>query len=252
LIFELKNLESLDLWCDSSLPDSRKLNDLQKLKNLKFLKVSGCNHGNILNHLRIVIFEDLEELDGQFYNVDLESIEDLNRIAPKLKKLTVSTVSSPTINKLLETLENLEILTVKYLNWELPSFISPKIKQLKYLNESFDSDHARLLVQIFPNLDRLIIKDCCSNLTKRFLETVLRGLNRLEELQVGLQYGKVKFDADFVLQCVNKFGKNLKKICVGFQSDEDDFDFEGLFDEDDDFERFELEGGVEVCVKIHR
>ncbi len=258
-IFELKNLEVLELesnyWADgtgNATEENDSLNDLYKLEKLRKLKVVGRNFGNIFNHLRVVTFEDLEELDGQFYNVDLESIEELNRIAPKLKKLTVSTVSSPTINKLLETLANLEILTVKYLNWELPSFISPKIKQLKYLNESFDPDHARLLVQIFPNLDRLIIKDCCSNLTKRFLETVLRGLNRLEELQVGLQYGKVKFDADFVLECVKKFGKNLKKICVGFQTDEDDFDFEGLFDEDDDFEKFELEGGVEVCVKLQR
>ncbi len=110
MICELKQLEILELRGSAS--DSSGLNNLHKLEKLKRLKVSKCVCRNILDHMKFGIFEDLEELDAAFEGASLESIQEIKRITPNLEKLGIQYTPLDTINALLETLENLEILEI--------------------------------------------------------------------------------------------------------------------------------------------
>ncbi len=76
---------------------------------------------NILDHLQFGVFNNLEELDASFYGASLDSIREMKRITPKLKKILIDCNSSATVNALLETLENLESVAIRGAKWKIPS-----------------------------------------------------------------------------------------------------------------------------------
>jgi hypothetical protein len=48
---------------------------------------------NILDHLRLGVFNKLQELDASFYNASLESVREMTRITPNLKKIGIRAFS---------------------------------------------------------------------------------------------------------------------------------------------------------------
>ncbi len=78
MICELKNLEMLELdgwaFCGSS-----NLGNLYKLKKLKSLKAGSQYFSRIiLNRLKFGVFNNLEELDANFYDASVESSRELS------------------------------------------------------------------------------------------------------------------------------------------------------------------------------
>jgi hypothetical protein len=86
-ILKLKSLESLQLRYLRN--ESSGLNNLHRLEKLKRLMVFGSVSRNILDHLRFGVYNNLEELDALFKGASLGSIQEMNRITPKLKKLKI-------------------------------------------------------------------------------------------------------------------------------------------------------------------
>jgi hypothetical protein len=84
LICGLKKLEALDL---RSWFENPNLTNLHKLQTLRRLKVSIGFSKNILDHLKLGVFNDLEELEACFEGASVESIRKMKRIAPNLKKI---------------------------------------------------------------------------------------------------------------------------------------------------------------------
>jgi hypothetical protein len=108
-IFELKNLEDLDLVCYTNIQRSG-LNNIRKLQKLKRLKVSREVSRNILNHLQFGVFNDLEELDAWFDETDEEFTQEMKKITPNLRKIIIHSDSTVTVEALLKNLEDLEYL----------------------------------------------------------------------------------------------------------------------------------------------
>ncbi len=70
---------------------------------------------NLLEHLQFGFFNNLEELEACFKDASLESIQEMKRITPNLKKISIYSIPSETINALLGNLEDLE--EVHILGW---------------------------------------------------------------------------------------------------------------------------------------
>jgi hypothetical protein len=211
-ICELKNLETLVLKGDSE--SSNGLNNLHKLGKLKKLCVGGFVSRNILNHLKFGVFNDLEELDACFYAASVESIREMKRITPNLKKLVIPLVSSSdTINALLETLESLESVTI-WDAWDMSGKVCPSIKHLHVKTEEF-SFSAEQMTKKLPNLEDLKINDCFFEATESFFATLLSGLKQLKTLYM-IIWSRSKLDPESALQWIQQNGAHLEVVCIIF------------------------------------
>jgi hypothetical protein len=224
MIWELRNLESLELYGEVS--NRSILNDIHKLQKLKSLKISRRMSDNILDNLKFGVFHDLEELDAFFYGASLDSIREMKRITPKLKKIEIFCDSSDTINALLDTLENLESVAIRGAKWKIPSEkFYPKVKYLLALK--LDSDlNAEQITTTFPNLETLIISKCSlDEEPESFLATLLSELKQLKELRMGTSHlTDLGLDREYVLQCLQEHGKHLEEVYVDFSFTESEID----------------------------
>ncbi len=212
MICELKQLEILELR--SSASESSGLNKLYQLEKLKRLTVSKYVCRNILEHLKFGTFEDLEELDARFEDASVESIQEMKRITPNLRKIEIQYVSSDTINAFLESLENLESVEIYCENWEISSEkVLPNMKHLEvYSTSCFEINVAQLTHQ-FPNLEFLKIVQNSFAPTEPFSVTLLSGLKRLKTLEMDIR-SETKIDSEFVLPCFEKYGSHLETVQV--------------------------------------
>jgi hypothetical protein len=126
------------------------LNNLYKLEKLKRLRVVQGVSPNILEHLKFGIFNNLEELDAEFEGASMESVREMKRITPNLKKVEfLGVMYSDAINALLDTMENLESVKLDGINlmrgegledlewvkiqnpdWKMSDTVHPNIKHL--------------------------------------------------------------------------------------------------------------------------
>jgi hypothetical protein len=212
LICGLEKLEELEITKDSRAGDPSGLDQLHKLQRLKKLEVAWDVSQNILDHLQFGVFEDLEELDACFVDASLESIREMKRITPNLKKLVVQFASAETINAMLETLDNLETLKVRRrANWSIPAKPHPKIK---YIKIDPDCEVTTDYPTKFPNLQRLHLRSCPTELTETLLIDLLTGLKRLKELRLINRKNYMIIDAQTALKCFREFGRGLEILQI--------------------------------------
>ncbi len=227
-ICELKNLESLELegWARDRTPLS-KLHKLQKLKRLNVHSIVG---GNIFEHLQFGVFHSLEELHGNSYRASVESIREMKRTTPKLKKIELgAALTSDAFSAVLESLEDLEYLEVSIIDWEITEKVYPKIKQL----DMFSTDclksgaSAEMFTKVFPNLEYLRIKEIPQDpvrVTESFFITLLTGLKQLKSLHLNI-HSDTGFYCKFMLPCFRKYGKHLEEVDVsGFVIEQGSFE----------------------------
>ncbi len=208
-ICELKNLETLVL---DGISNSG-LNQLHKLEKLKKLRVGFLVSRNILDHLKFGVFNDLEELDAHFFNVSWESVGELKRIVPNLKKLVIHAAFSNTINAILETLDSLE--SVKIQNaWVMSRKVCPSIKHLRVALYKFEFN-AELLTKKFPNLEDLKINDCSLEVKESFFAMLLSGLKQLKTLCLRI-WSRSKLDPESALRWMQVHGKHLEEVNIIF------------------------------------
>jgi hypothetical protein len=209
-IWELKHLESLEL--DGSSRRNSGLDNLHKLKKLKRLAVEG----NILEHLKFGVFTDLEELDASISRASLETIQEMKRITPNLKKIEIHCYFSNKINALLETLENLEVVKIvsnEY--WEMSEKVYPKIKQLSVYLATEAHFNAELVPKVFPNLEYLDIQDAEIEITEALFLTLLSGLKQLKTFNMGIgSETDFELDPDSTLRCFQENGKHLTEADI--------------------------------------
>jgi hypothetical protein len=226
MIWELKNLETLEL--DGSVSDRNSLNDIHKLQKLKRLKISNGMSSNILEHLQFGVCNDLEELNAFFSGASLDSTREMKRITPNLKEIEIHCNSLDTFDELLETLENLESVTI--LNgsaWEIPSEkFYPKMKYLD-VNLNFISFQfpfafsvnfsAEQFAKTFPNLETFKINRCSLKVTEssQFFVTLLSELKELKTFHMQI-WADLELDRESALQCFQRYGKHLKDVQVCF------------------------------------
>jgi hypothetical protein len=214
LICGLKNLETMELegWTTDGSP----LNNLHKLGKLKRLEVPEGFSKNILDHMKFGVFQNLEELDGHFKGASLESVQEMKRITPNLKKIAITSVSSDIVNAVLETLENLETVKIWNQKWEVAEKVYPKIKHLDvYSDFKFSAEQ-------FPNLEYLKVGGCSLNVTVPFFIKLLSGLKHLKTLNMSV-FCDSEFDREPILECLEEHGKHLEdaKIQFGFSLGQD-------------------------------
>ncbi len=154
----LRNLESLQLVSYLNIQILSGLNQLHKLVKLRRLKVHYTISRNILDILRFGVFKDLEELDAHLEGApsipSLDSIRDMKRITPNLRKIVARSASSDTINAMLDNLENLKsVRFVGASSWEPSGKVYPNIKYLNLSNRY--RDFAEQFKKMFPNLEEL-------------------------------------------------------------------------------------------------
>jgi hypothetical protein len=215
LIWELEGLESLKLygWPD----ESSCMDNLHRLGKLRRLVVGGGVR-NILDHMKFGVFEDLRELDACFDGASVESIDEMKRITPNLKKLRISsTTSSVTVNALLGTLETLELVKICDSKWK-PCKYKYIHQNIKYLDiECKFKFTAEQLTKQFPNLEFLNIDKCLVEVTESFFVTLLSGLKQLKTLYMKI-WTDLVLDPESVLQCFLGCGKNLGDASILFRS----------------------------------
>jgi hypothetical protein len=224
-IYELKDLEELEL--DSNLPSfimSDGMNKIHKLEKLRGLKLSGNLSMNIMGNLQFGVHNCLEDLDACFWRTDLESIEEIDRIVPNLKTLKMTSDSSETLSALLANIKNLESLTVhnRLTRWGIPTIpgpVFPKLKHLKIHDRIYVNP--RKLARTFPNLESLKIEHSTTEIKKSYLVVLLSELKQLKELKLGTHGFRFNFDSNFVIQTIQNYGKNLRKIKIGRHLNED-------------------------------
>ncbi len=210
-IWELRSLECLEL--QGLVRDGNCLNNLHRLQKLKRLKVSQLFSRNILDHLKFGVFNNLEELDANFDSASLESMREMKRIIPNLKKIVINFCLSGQVNAMLENLKNhekLESVELENYLWELTTnqiFVCPHIKYLRAYIELRNKRIAERFARMFPNLESLQIYSVFE--TKPSLVKLLSELRHLKKLRLDSVF---VLDADFVLQCVRDSGKKLKEI----------------------------------------
>jgi hypothetical protein len=205
-ILELKSLESLQLRCHWN--ESSGLH-LYRLENLKRLTVNCQVSRNILEHLKFGVYNNLEELEACFERTSLESVQELQRCTPKLKKIEINFGTPQTINAMLETLDNLENLKISlYSQFQPSEKVYPKIKQFSCNDFNVDVEQ---FSQQFPNLEALSFS-LRSVEMETFFGTLLSELKQLKTLKM-----RIWSDADPepVLQWILRHGKHLEeaKIC---------------------------------------
>jgi hypothetical protein len=222
LICELKNLETLNL--DGDVSNRSDLNNLHKLKKLKGLKVTTSVSEHILEHLRFGVFNDLEELDASFLNGSVESVNEMKRITPNLKKVKISYCLPDCINALMENLKHLESLVLREVEtWEMPDQDYPKLKNLRLWSDHEFKFSAEQITKAFPNLERLAIYGCTFEVTESSFVKLLSGLKQLKTLSINISIYDEP-DSTFALPCFEEYGKHLEIVKVGVQK----FDPENL------------------------
>ncbi len=215
MICDLKDLKILELdgleGCDNS-----GLNNLNKLEKLKRLKVSNGLSWNVLDHLKFGVFNDLEELDASFSGPSVESLMEMKRITPTLKKIVICDYRfSKTINTLLETLENLEAVKIQGDDWMMCEKMHP---QMKYLEVSC---HFKFKLYIdkfskkFPNLEYLKIDRCFIERPESFFITLLSELKQLKKLHMQVQ-SYTGLVPETALQCLQVSCCKRPKLFFGF------------------------------------
>jgi hypothetical protein len=214
IICELRELETLELQGDMLY--SCPCENLHKLENLKRLYVYGDVYRNVLRLFRSEVCHSLEEIFGSFEYASLESIQEMNRITPNLKKLAIHEASSETINDLLENLESLEALHIFKEDWKLSKKVCSNIKYLIIRNEV----SAEQFTQEFPNLEYLN-KHCygwSTEVLDSFFVTLLSGLKQLKTLHLEISTSaiKSKLNPESILQYFQEYGKNLEEVNVVF------------------------------------
>jgi hypothetical protein len=207
MISELENLEILELH--SNMNESKKLN-LCKLEKLKTLHIDG----GVVDRIRFGVFNDLEELAAFFYGASVESIQEMKRITPNLKKITIFTGSSDTFNALLDNLENLEWVRITTEGvWKMSGKVYPKIKYL------CSNTRTRYNPKLFPNLEYLC-NGPVNHWTMEPLEVLESSLATLfDELkQLKQFYLKIFYDSDLDLEsifnCIRDHGKNVEEFKI--------------------------------------
>jgi hypothetical protein len=217
VIWGLKNLESLELEGRSGRRSC--LRNLHKLGKLKRLKVDEDVSRNILDHMKFGVFENLEELDAAFNGASLESVQEMKRITPNLKKLLIHETYSETINALLGTLENLESLKIDVEKWEVDDeTVHPKIRHLDVACDSKFKPNTKFL-KAFPNLEYLKINNCTFAIKKPSFLTLLGGLKQLKTLYLRICY-RINFDPYLALQGFQEHGDHLEgaRVVFGFRN----------------------------------
>jgi hypothetical protein len=220
MIWKLKNLESLELDGRMSNRSSLILNDIHKLQKLKSLKIGSGMSRIILDHLKFGVFHDLEELDAYFEDISLDSIREMKRVTPNLKKIVICVSYSNPINALLETLENLKSVELAGGECEIPSEkFYPKIKYLHIYRMSDSDLSAEQITKTFPNLETLRIGICSlDEKPELFLVTLLSELKQLKTLDMEIWTGH-ELDRESVLQCFQQHGKHLDDVFVRFSKE---------------------------------
>jgi hypothetical protein len=209
-ILELKSLDSLQLRYLRN--ESSGLENLYRLEKLKRLTVYGSISRNILDHLRFGVYNNLEELDACFRAASLQSIREMKRCTPKLKKLEIVFGSPQTINALLETLDNLETMEVSIHSVFQPSEkVYPKIKQFSVNDFNFNVEQ---FTQQFPNLEAL---KCVLRFVQieSFFATLLSGLKQLKTLVMRI-WCDDDVDPEPVLQWILRYGKHMEEAKIVF------------------------------------
>jgi hypothetical protein len=212
MIWKLKNLETLELGRTAS--DANGLNNLHKLKKLKSLKVGRDVSRNVLEHLRFGVLNDLDELDAYFDDASLESVQEMKRITPKLKKIVLRSGTSDTMNALLETLEKLESVKIQQGPGTLNKKVYPNIKYFSVSTEFKFS--AAQFSKMFPNIECLKLFRCVTEITEPFLVTLLSGLKQLKTLQMNIQ-NYSGLDRESALQFFQQYGSSLEEASVSFR-----------------------------------
>jgi hypothetical protein len=195
------------------------LNNLHKLEKLKRLIVGRGISTNLLEHLQFGVFNNLEELEACFKDASLESIQEMKRITPNLKKISIYSTPSETINALLGNLEDLEEVHILGLNisWDIPSEkVHPKIKLFDVYG-GFKIP-AEKLAKMLPNLETLLIGDCLIEVTESFFVALFSGLKQLKTLNMHIFKSATEFTPESALQCFKQHGENLREANVVFES----------------------------------
>jgi hypothetical protein len=147
-------------------------------------------------------------------DIPLESIQQLKRITPNLKKIEIL-ASSGTINWLLETLENLEAVKIKSYHWEMSERVCPKIKYLD-VNCTFRYTNifkAEQFGKMFPNLEYLKVHCCSIDVIEPYVVTLLSGLKQLKTLQMNIESDS-ELNADSILHCFQNYGGKLEDVNI--------------------------------------
>jgi hypothetical protein len=149
----LRNLESLQLVSYLNIQERSGLNQINKLQKLRRLQVHYTISRNILRQLRFGVFKDLEELDANFELASEDSIQEMSRITPSLKKLGIRSASSDTIYALLDNLTSLESLKIATgLTFKATEKVYPNIKYL-YV----ERNGSKKFKKMFPNVEDLVM-----------------------------------------------------------------------------------------------
>jgi hypothetical protein len=213
VICELKNLENLEL--NRRVRDPSGLGNLHNLKKLKRLKVGSWGARNVLDYLQLRVFNDLEELDANIWGASLESVQEMKRITPNLKKIDTIVDSSDKINALLETLENLESMRIRGRHWEISKKYYPKMKHLEVSLEYYSHFNAKPIPKVFPNLEYLRISSCQVDITEALFIELLSGLKRLKTFKLRIQSeADLKLNSDSAFQCFQQHGKHLADVQI--------------------------------------
>jgi hypothetical protein len=108
----------------------------------------------------------LEELEVYLMDgdVSLKFVKELNGLVPNLKKIVIHYSLSENINALLDTMKNLESITIINSQWIFNEKVYPKIKHIDTRNVFTRIAIGHLFVNRFPNLETLHINYCFVNL----------------------------------------------------------------------------------------
>jgi hypothetical protein len=207
-IWELTNLETLILEGSS---DGGDLSKLYKLGKLKKLYADCFVSWNILDHLKFGVFNDLEELDAHFEGASEESVREMKRITPNLKKIAIYAASSDTINAMLDCLDTLESVEIRDA-WSMSGKVCLNIKQLHARSNGF-SLSAEQMTKKFPNLEDLKIEACSSEITGSFFAELLSGLKQLKTLYMRI-LSRSKLDPESALRWMQIHGKHLEEVSI--------------------------------------
>ncbi len=219
-ILELKTLEVLTLF-DCWYENDGFLDNLFKLVNLKELNFSSfLGDGEIiLDRMRFGTFNKLEELSADFQGVSVESIRDLNRFAPNLKKINLYSGSSEVINAMLENLGKLESLQswVDSIEWKLTeeqNFTCPNIKSLHYL-EYFPCDTLEHFTKMFPNVEELQFGYWPEKFDiHETIRIILQQMKQLKKLGLSQVVKNVAPETDAILQCLLDNGSKVEDLSL--------------------------------------
>jgi hypothetical protein len=211
VIFELTNLETLVL--DGHMESIEVLNQLHKLQKLKRLRVDSFISRNILDHLKFGVFNNLEELDARFYSASVESVGEMRRITPNLKKIVIHSATPETVNAMLETLQSLESVKIRA-NWNMSEKVYPNIKQL-HVNANRFSLNAEQMTKHFPNLEDLQIYGGFMEAPEALFIELLSGWKRLKTLYMQI-WTRSEVDSESALRWMQVHGEHLENASIIF------------------------------------